>query len=92
MKNAITKFGVQAQFLKVQALEKTKAFLKDEKSAKQNTEEGWLVYAFIVIGIIVLSLSLPFLRDTFTDIMNFFNDGVNGRNTNPNGLGGGTNP
>lgn len=87
MRKAIINFGIQAQLKKGKVLNKVKHFLRDEKSAREQVNEGWMIYAGITIGIIILALALPFLRDTFTDIMTYFDDGVNGNNTNPNGWG-----
>lgn len=55
-----------------------KNFLTDERSAKGQTEEGWMVYAVIIIGILVLAIVAPFIDTAFNSIGNFFNDGVNG--------------
>ena len=83
----ILSISTQISTAKQNLVSKAQAFLKDETSAKGSSEEGYLVYAGIVIGIIVLGIASAFMTDSFTDIGRFFDDGVNGNNTNPNGWG-----
>lgn len=87
MKNSLLKIGTQLNFAKMKAVSKVKSFLKDETSAKSFVEEGYLMYASIVLGIILLAVVIGFLTNGFTSIGTFFNDGVNGNNTKPNGWG-----
>lgn len=51
------------------------------------TSQGWWVYATIVLGIIVFAAILGFSDTAFETIGNFFNDGISGDNTDPNGWG-----
>lgn len=57
---------------------KVTGFLKDERSAKEYSNEGYLMYAGIIIGIIALLIVSQFMDVSFNDIGNFFSDGVNG--------------
>lgn len=87
MKTTLTNVGILLRSKKARMMEKANAFIKDERSAKGTTEEGYLVYAVVTIGILILALSIPFLTDSFTDILNYFDAGVNGQTTNPPGWG-----
>lgn len=78
-----TKFGMGKNKLAAKA----KSFIKDETSARGSSEEGYLTYAGIVIGIIVLAIAVTFTTGGFETIGNFFQDGVTGNDTNPNGWG-----
>ncbi|MFS0783378.1 hypothetical protein [Bacillus sp. 1P06AnD] len=66
---------------------KTTSFLKDQASVKTTTEEGVLTYAAVVLGIVILGLVFVWLTGGFTAIGNFFNDGITGKNTKPDGWG-----
>ncbi|MEQ2529121.1 hypothetical protein WMO40_20820 [Bacillaceae bacterium CLA-AA-H227] len=83
----LLKMGAVVEGTKSNVVSKVKGFLKEETSAKGSSEEGYLVYGGIVIGIIVLGIAVVFMKDGFSDIGTFFNDGVNGTNTNPAGWG-----
>lgn len=87
MRNLSKKIGTQVEMKKLEVVAKVKGFMKDERSAKGSSEEGYLVYAGIVIGILVLGIGVGFMTDGFTTIGNFFGDGINGTNTNPDGWG-----
>lgn len=80
-------FLMKAWTKKEQAKGKIKAFLQDETSARGSVEEGYLTYAGIVVGIIILSIFLIFSKDAYNAIGKFFNDGVTGQVTNPTGWG-----
>lgn len=54
-------------------------FLKEEKSARGFTEEAWLTYGALIIGIALLVIAVQFLTGGFNDVGNFFVDGVNGK-------------
>jgi len=83
MRNVFLQVGVKALVMK----EKVKAFLKSETSARGSVEEGYLTYAVVVVGIIVLGLVLLFAKEAYTAIGKFFNDGVTGKVINPPGWG-----
>lgn len=88
LENTIGKLnGLKAKAFQVKEAAKTKAvnFFKEEKSAKVFAEEGWMIYAVIVLGIIVLLIATVFMDDGFNAVGNFFNDGVNGQ-TDETGL------
>lgn len=53
-------------------------FLKEEKSAKGQAEEGWGVYQNIIIGVIILTIGIGIFNIVFNDIGNYLIDGVNG--------------
>lgn len=80
-------FLMKAWMNKEQMKGKIKAFLQDETSARGSVEEGYLTYAGVVVGIIVLGIVIYFSKDAFTAIGKFFNDGVTGKVTNPTGWG-----
>lgn len=61
------------------------SFIKEERSARGTTEEAYLTYGAIVIGVIVLLIATGFMDNAFNAIGNFFSDGVNG-DIDENGL------
>lgn len=67
--------------------QKAVSFMKEEKSAKGTLEEGYMGYAVIILGIIVLGLAAAFFTDGFTTIGDFFNDGVTGADRDADGWG-----
>lgn len=66
---------------------KLQRFLKDQKAAREYSNEGYLMYGGIVIGIIFLGIILVNLEPITQLVMSFFEDGVTGNDTNPNGWG-----
>jgi|APAga8741244001_1050109.scaffolds.fasta_scaffold07726_4 hypothetical protein len=87
MRNALINAGIMVQGKKEKLVSKVKNFIKEEKSGKGVTEEGYLMYGAIAVGILMLALIIGFLTGGFEAIGNFFRDGVSGDNTNPNGWG-----
>ncbi|MEK5105046.1 hypothetical protein MKX83_24195 [Cytobacillus sp. FSL M8-0252] len=88
MKTLLMKANQKITIKKQGLVSKVKEFLKDETSGSKGTvEEGYLMYAGVVVGIIVLGIVILFATGAFESIGNFFNDGINGDNTNPNGWG-----
>ncbi|MED3677054.1 MULTISPECIES: hypothetical protein [Bacillati] len=88
MKNLlVTKIGTKFEAGKSKLVSKTKSFIKDETSARGSSEEGYLTYAGIVLGIIALGIAVGFMSGGFETIGNFFQDGVTGKDTNPTGWG-----
>lgn len=87
MKNALINAGVLVQGTKEKMVSKFKKFIKEEKSAKGTSEEGYLIYGAIVVGIVVLTIIIATTTNAFDSIGAFFQDGVTGDNTNPNGWG-----
>lgn len=75
--------AVQTVEMKQKAVE----FMKEDKSAKGATEEGYLTYGVVVLGVLILAIAVAFLTGGFESIGSFFTDGISGRNTNPNGWG-----
>lgn len=70
----ITGIAVQKEIIKSKIVN----FLKDERSAKGQTEEGWGMYQNIVVGIIILTILVSVFYLASNDIGNNFLDGVNG--------------
>lgn len=64
--------------VKTKVVTKVKSFIKEERSAREYSNEGYLMYAGIIIGIIALLIVSQFMDLSFNDIGNFFSDGVNG--------------
>jgi len=86
--NTIGKLNeLKAKAFQIKEAAKTKVFnfIKEEKSAKVFAEEGWMIYAVIIIGIAILLISLVFMDGGFNSVGNFFMDGVNGQ-TDETGL------
>ncbi|MCM3227707.1 hypothetical protein [Terribacillus saccharophilus] len=87
MNNTLLAMGTKAKLQADAAKAKFRNFLTDEKSAKGTAEEGYGLYAAIVIGVIVLTIVLAFSKTGFGSIGSFFQDGITGKNTNPAGWG-----
>ncbi|MGG1021166.1 hypothetical protein G3M81_22935 [Bacillus paralicheniformis] len=87
MKTALIKMGTKFNMKKNNLFGKVKRFVMDETSARGSSEEGYLTYAGIVLGILALGIAVTFMTGGFETIGNFFQDGVTGNDTNPNGWG-----
>ncbi|MEH6944644.1 hypothetical protein [Bacillus sp. JJ722] len=87
MNTIFMKAATSMELQKQKMAQKVMNFLKEEKSARGLLEEGWLMYAAIALGIILLIIAMDFLKNGYSTIGQFFLDGVTGKVTDTPGWG-----
>lgn len=75
--------NTHAKFTQIKG--KCKAFISEERSAREVSNEGYMMYAGIIVGIIFLFIGSAFMDKGGNAIGDFFVDGVQG-NVNQTGL------
>ncbi len=64
---------------------KCRNFILEEKSAREVANEGYMIYAGLILGIIAVFIASSFMDKGYNSIGSFFTDGVEG-NVNQTGL------